>query len=319
MKLSEFLRFKILRYPPDMKTAWVLNAMKKSDDPEEVSNFKTVDGNYVRTTYGNLFNAAREHVTLDNASGEVYAFTWSLANPAWECNGETIYGDHFEKTVPENSKITLSWDYSPQYKEHWGIESKKGITLDLKQLKGVFGEIELDGNCEVKGNLSDLKGRAVRFDIGPTVRVSELYGDLKDFKNNISKLTLECPEHNITGDLSSISSIGWLELKYTRNITGDLGVLTHSIAGALRVAFCPNIHGVYVPKDYIPNITDISYSGCTTEDVDNMLIAYAEKSIEIGASSCLFRGTGMFRTPKSDSAVETLLSRDFKIQGISRI
>ena len=66
MKLSEFLRFKILRYPPDMKTAWILNAMKKSDDPEEVSNFKTVDGNYVRTTYGNLFNAAREHVTLDN-------------------------------------------------------------------------------------------------------------------------------------------------------------------------------------------------------------------------------------------------------------
>ncbi|MCD7811666.1 MAG: hypothetical protein LUG91_07425 [Ruminococcus sp.] len=58
MKLWGILRFFLLKYPPDMPTAWIARAM--GDIPGLTANFRTAEGLYLKLSDDMIFNAAEE-------------------------------------------------------------------------------------------------------------------------------------------------------------------------------------------------------------------------------------------------------------------
>ena len=117
------------------------------------------------------------------------------------------------------------------------------------------------------------------------------------------------------GDLSDLPKLTyWLDLTNCSLITGDLSDLQGKLTNFLSLNNCSLITGVYTPSTVPPTITYLDYTGLSTTDMDNTLIAYANATQKDDGT---FRANGMTRSSASDSAVALLESRGWTISGMT--
>ena len=86
------------------------------------------------------------------------------------------------------------------------------------------------------------------------------------------------------------------------------------ITDTLNLANCSNITGIYSGTSY-PRIVNLSNTGISPTDMDANLINFNNSGKKNGA----FTASGMSRTSASDTAVEELTARGWKITGLTKV
>ena len=98
------------------------------------------------------------------------------------------------------------------------------------------------------------------------------------------------------------------------NLLLDLSDLQGKITNTLSLANCSNITGIYYGTSY-PRIVNLSNTGISPTDMDTNLINFNNSGKKNGA----FTASGMSRTSASDTAVEELTARGWKITGLTKV
>jgi hypothetical protein len=123
---------------------------------------------------------------------------------------------------------------------------------------------------------------------------------------------------NYVGDLADLQGkiTYFLSLYNCTNITGSLADLQGKITYYLNLYNCTNITGVYTPVGSgTPTYTYLDYTGLSSTDMDNTLIAYDAA----GKTNGTFRANEMTRTASSDTAVSNLTTKGWSISGITKV
>ena len=123
-------------------------------------------------------------------------------------------------------------------------------------------------------------------------------------------------DNNLLLDLSDLQGkiTNTLNLSGCSNITGSLSDLQGNITDTLNLANCSNITGIYSGTSY-PRIVNLSNTGISPTDMDTNLINFNNSGKKNGA----FTASGMSRTSASDTAVEELTARGWKITGLTKV
>ena len=140
--------------------------------------------------------------------------------------------------------------------------------------------------------------------------------DLSDLQGKITNALSLANCSNITGSLSDLQGkiTNTLNLSGCSNITGSLSDLQGKITDTLNLANCSNITGIYSGTSY-PRIVNLSNTGISPTDMDTNLINFNNSRKKNGA----FTASGMSRTSASDTAVEELTARGWKITGLTKV
>ena len=123
-------------------------------------------------------------------------------------------------------------------------------------------------------------------------------------------------DNNLLLDLSDLQGkiTNTLNLSGCSNITGSLSDLQGKITDTLNLANCSNITGIYSGTSY-PRIVNLSNTGISPTDMDTNLINFNNSGKKNGA----FTASGMSRTSASDTAVEELTARGWKVTGLTKV
>ncbi len=207
---------------------------------------------------------------------------------------------------------------------------------DLSDLPAVSNLINLSGNNDITGKLADVASVTFEVNLGFCYNIT---GDVSDLNPSLaSSLNLsgcnlitgklaDVPRVNnyfningcnlITGDLADAPSVtNTFNVGGCPLITGDLADVS-LVTMSLNIENCSLVSGEYtaVSGTNVPTYTTLSYSGMSTTDVDNTLIAYAACSKTYG----YVNGYGLNRTAASDTAVSTLTGRGVAVNGFTKI
>ena len=189
------------------------------------------------------------------------------------------------------------------------------ITGSLSDLQGKITNTLSLANCSnITGSLSDLQGNNTRYlDLSSCVNIT---GSLSDLQGKITHLLSLYNCSNITGSLSDLQGkiTNTLNLSGCSNITGSLSDLQGKITYTLNLANCSNITGIYSATSY-PRIVNLSNTGISPTDMDTNLINFNNSGKKNGA----FTASGMSRTSASDTAVEELTARGWKVTGLTKV
>ena len=189
------------------------------------------------------------------------------------------------------------------------------ITGSLSDLQGkITNTLSLVNCSNITGSLSDLQGNNTRYlDLSSCVNIT---GSLSDLQGKITHLLSLYNCSNITGSLSDLQGkiTNTLNLANCSNITGSLSDLQGTITDTLNLANCSNITGIYSGTSY-PRIVNLSNTGISPTDMDTNLINFNNSGKKNGA----FTASGMSRTSASDTAVEELTARGWKITGLTKV
>ena len=189
------------------------------------------------------------------------------------------------------------------------------ITGSLSDLQGKITNTLSLANCSnITGSLSDLQGNNTRYlDLSSCVNIT---GSLSDLQGKITHLLSLYNCSNITGSLSDLQGkiTNTLNLSGCSNITGSLSDLQGKITYTLNLANCSNITGIYSGTSY-PRIVNLSNTGISPTDMDTNLINFNNSGKKNGA----FTASGMSRTSASDTAVEELTARGWKVTGLTKV
>ena len=189
------------------------------------------------------------------------------------------------------------------------------LLLDLSDLQGkITNTLNLSGCSNITGSLSDLQGKITN--TLSLVNCSNITGSLSDLQGNNTRYLDLSSCVNITGSLSDLQGkiTHLLSLYNCSNITGSLSDLQGTITDTLNLANCSNITGIYSGTSY-PRIVNLSNTGISPTDMDTNLINFNNSGKKNGA----FTASGMSRTSASDTAVEELTARGWKITGLTKV
>ena len=195
------------------------------------------------------------------------------------------------------------------------LSSCVNITGSLSDLQGKITHLLSLYNCSnITGSLSDLQGKITyQLDL---YNCSNITGSLSDLQGKITNTLNLSGCSNITGSLSDLQGkiTNTLNLSGCSNITGSLSDLQGKITNTLSLANCSNITGIYYGTSY-PRIVNLSNTGISPTDMDTNLINFNNSGKKNGA----FTASGMSRTSASDTAVEELTARGWKITGLTKV
>ena len=151
---------------------------------------------------------------------------------------------------------------------------------------------------------------------------SNFLGSLADLQGKLTYYIRLRDCSLVTGSLADLQGklTYLLDLYNCSLVTGSLADLQGKLTSYLTLYNCSLVTGVYTPSGAgTPSIINLSYTGLSSSDIDNTLIAIASAATPKNGGT--FTATGMTRTAASDAAVTTLTSapRNWTITGITKV